>query len=91
MSYWDRFGVNIKVENNSYSLDSNNGFEVQRGIKTSLSVERVYKYKLPKPYSECDFDEKEGYYFGSKRSELFDMIYASEYGYEQQMCVGKSF
>jgi hypothetical protein len=91
MSFWDRFGVNIKIENGSYSLDSNNGFEVQRGVKTSVSIERVYKYKLPNPYSECDYDESSmgDLDLNIKNREIFNLIRKSEYGYERQLCVGK--
>jgi hypothetical protein len=91
MSYLDKFGVNIKIENASYSLDSNNGFEVQRGVKTSVSIERVFKYKLPNPYSECDYDESsmDDLDFKTENPELFNIIRKSEYGYEQQLCVGK--
>lgn len=53
-------------------------------------MERVFKYKLAKPYSECDLEAEKAIGFTIKDSELFDLIYKSEFGYEQQMCVGKN-
>lgn len=50
LSYLDILGVNVKIENNSFSVDSNNGFEVKSGTRTHVAIERIFKYNLPKPF-----------------------------------------
>ena len=72
----------------SYSIESHNGFEVPSGFKTALAVERIFKYSLPKPYSNCDdiIEKNE-----LKNSEIYDAIIRYGYDYEQQFCMSKRF
>ena len=58
------------------------------GVKTSVSIDRAFKYKLAYPYSECTIDDTNGY-VDLKDPELFNLIYYSEFGYEQQMCISE--
>ena len=81
-------GVLLKIENTTFSVDSHNGYDISSGFKTKVSMERVFKSSLPKPYSSCDLD-------GDERPrlvdyELYDLIYHSKYTYEQQLCIGNS-
>ena len=89
LSYLDILGVNVKIENNSFSVDSNNGFEVKSGTRTHVAIERIFKYNLPKPYSNCDIDniENDKVSDGKLKSSLFMRIRNSSYQYEQQFCI----
>ena len=84
LSYLDRFGVNVKIENNSFSIDSNNGFELKSGTRTNVAIERTFKHNLPRPYSNCDFLSE-----WTDDKELFNAIRDSSYQYEQQFCISK--
>ena len=70
-------GVLLKIENNTYSVDSHNGYDISSGFKTKVSIERIFKSSLSKPYSSCDLD-------GDERPslldyEFYDLIYHSKY------------
>ena len=79
-------GITLKIENNTYSVDSHNGYDISSGFKTKVAIERIFKSSLPKPYSSCDFE------MGVRPSlvdyEFYDHIYHSKYNYEQQLCIG---
>ena len=47
------------LENDLFSVDSNNCFEVKSGTGTHVAIERLLQYNLPKPYSNCDADNIE--------------------------------
>ena len=80
-------GVNFKMENNTFSVDSHNGFDASSGFKTKIAMERVFKTNLPKPYSSCDFRNDEMPKVAN--NELTDLIYHSKYDYEQQLCISE--
>jgi len=81
-------GVILKIENNSYSVDSHNGYDISSGFKTKVAIERIFKTSLSKPYSSCDIYEDERPSLVDY--ELYDLIYHSKYTYEQQLCIGNS-
>ena len=73
--------------NNSFSIDSHNGYEISSGFKTKVAIERIFKANLPKPYSNCDLaDEEEP---NLANTELYDLIHHSKYNYEQQLCISR--
>ena len=79
-------GAQIKVENNSYSVDSGNGFDISSGFKTSMALERVFKFSLAHPYSSCNLVNDSP---DLEDATLFNMIYKSKYNYEQQFCISE--
>ena len=80
-------GVNFKIENSTFSVDSHNGYDASSGFKTKVAIERVFKKNLPKPYSSCDFRDDEKPKVAN--TELYDLIYHSKYDYEQQLCISE--
>ncbi len=74
-------GVKIQIENSSFLSENSNGIRISNGFETDISVERIYKYSLPQPYSSCEIDEN-----AHHPSHLYKMISASPYLYEQQIC-----
>ena len=80
-------GVQLKIENNSFSIDSHNGYEISSGFKTKIAIERIFKANLPKPYSNCDLVDEEEPHLAN--TELYDLIHRSKYNYEQQLCISR--
>jgi len=78
-------GINLKIENNTFAVDSHNGYDVTSGFITKIAIERTFKTHLPKPYSSCDFYDDEKVILDNY--ELYDLIYHSKYDYEQQFCI----
>lgn len=74
-------GVKIQIENSSFLSENSNGIRISNGFETDISVERIYKFSLPQPYSSCEIDEN-----AHHPSHLYKMISASPYLYEQQIC-----
>ena len=80
-------GAYIRIENSSYLNDEtlDNGIYIAPGKWTNALVNRVFKYILPMPYSNCELDGN------SVRSqttyELVKQIAHSPYEYTQQTCM----
>ena len=79
-------GVYLKIENNTFAVDTTLAYDVSSGFKARVTVERIYKTYLPRPYSNCDLvdDENPPYLVNA---ELYNLIYHSKYNYEQQLCI----
>ena len=78
-------GALIRIENNSFLSDSqySEGIRVSPGFETSISIDRLFKFNLPKPYSNCDIDNTAPKEFDSY---LYKKIANSTYNYNQQLC-----
>jgi hypothetical protein len=77
-------GALVKIENGSYLMShQTDGYGLEPGYWTSVSVSRSFKYSLPKPYSDCLIDNKTN---GGFHSELFNLIQNSAYRYTQPTC-----
>ena len=87
---YNTFDSQVIIENNShlneFTLD---GIRLPGGFETNINVERVLKYNLPKPYSNCDLgiDTPEG----SFNSELYNLFSYSDHEYTQQICLEQCF
>ncbi len=82
-------GVLIRVDNSSYLTGYNfDGIRVSPGFQTDISIERSFKFILPKPYSDCEIDESSS---KTINSELYDLIAKSQYQYTQQLCLEQCF
>ena len=77
--------LNLKIENNTLYGDSNVAYDVSSGFRTKVTIERIFKTNLPKPYSNCDLAE--GKEPNLADLELCDLIHHSKYNYEQQLCI----
>ena len=65
-------GALVRIGNGSYFTDnSNNNIFLSPGFNTYVSLEREFKFMLPKPYSNCLIDNQTNAGF---HSELFDLI-----------------
>ncbi len=75
----------IRIENSSYLTNSLplDGIKIEPGPTNSISVSRVFKANLPRPYSNCLIDNETNADF---HSELFDLIQNSKYSYKQELC-----
>ena len=73
----------IFIENNSYSSEKWSGVQLAPGMETFVSVERLFKFNMVKPYSNCDIDNDSPDRFDS---ELYNLILDSDYQYSQQLC-----
>ncbi len=76
----------IKVENGSYMSDDKlEGVFLSPGQSQAISIDRNFNFYLPKPYSNCDIanqNSQESMF----NSNLFELIYHSNYEYTQQLC-----
>ena len=69
------------MENSTYeSDDSWDGIYLQPGSNTGVLLERTFKSFLPKPYSECEIDNR---WPSTIRSDLYELINISPYQYYQ--------
>jgi len=77
----DGLGIVLRVDNSSYStFYLNDGIFVPSGFITYVLIDREFKSTLPKPYSNCELEAT------SSKSELYNRIGRSKYGYSQQFC-----
>ena len=84
--YGNGIGAKIRIENSSYSTDTLDGIDVSSGVKTSISIQRMFKRNLPRPYSNCEISNNSPTAYNS---ELYYLIANSSYIYEQQLCFGQ--
>ena len=83
------FDAIISIENgshlNEFHLD---GVRVPSGFETHISVDRSFKFNLPKPYSNCDLDNDLSVAFDS---ELYNLFAHSPREYTQQICLTQCY
>ena len=80
-------GILLRIENSSYLTEqANNGVPISTGARTSVIVDREFKYTLPNPYSSCEVDSTSPKVIDS---DLYNLIAQSQYEYSQQMCFGQ--
>ena len=78
-------GALVRIGNGSYFTDnSNNNIFLSPGFNTYVSLEREFKFMLPKPYSNCEIDSDTPMF--RHDSDLFNLIGHSNYDYSQQLC-----
>ena len=84
-SYLGGRGGIVRIENSSYltSFNTLDGIKITPGGYTSVSVSRLFKSSLPRPYSNCLIDNQTNAGFQSK---LFNLIQNSPYRYTQSLC-----
>ena len=83
-SIFSGLGAIIHIENSSYSSkQSMRGIQLASGFRTFLSVDRMFKHTLPKPYSNCEINENSP---KTSYSDLYDLIANSSYEYTQELC-----
>ena len=80
-------GATIKIDNNSYEVTGNDlsPVDLSPGYEFNIVVDRIYSYKLPKPYSNCDLDltgPNNGF-----NSYLYKAFLDKNYQYKQQSCI----
>ena len=57
-SVYGGLGAVIRIENSSYFVDHGwEGIKVQSGFQSDISIDRIFKFIKPKPYSTCEIDE----------------------------------
>ena len=55
--YYFDSGFLIRIDNSSYSVSNYDGIGIKNGVETDIVIkDRIYSFRLPKPYSDCDFD-----------------------------------
>ena len=91
---FNALGAIIKIDNSSYLIDRylNGGIKIASGFHTDLSINRNFKFYLPKPYSNCDL-ENDNQQIKSLKHEnsLIDEFLSSRYQYSQQNCFIQCF
>ena len=80
-------GITVAVNNHlSYPL-LGNSIDINVDTATNISISRVFINKLPKPYSECDFDLDDAATSETiPQSELYKLTQASNFTYRQIDC-----
>ncbi len=77
-------GALLRIDNSSYLTSyQTDGYGLEPGYWTSISVHRSFKFSLPKPFSNCLIDNQTNSGF---QSSLFDLIQNSAYKYTQPTC-----
>ena len=81
-------GGMLKIENGSTFNDEKlEGVFVSPGLSPAVSIERNLNAYMPKPYSNCDVENRyRGGGTTNFNSDLFKLIYHSKYEYSQQLC-----
>ncbi len=58
-------------------------------MRSEISLDRSFKFSMPKPYSNCDIDNDISQ--PKFDSRLFNLIYHSKYEYSQDLCLDQGF
>ncbi len=88
-SYDEGYGAFIRIDNASYSIDHNiDGIKIAPGQLIDLNLNRVFKFTMPKPYSNCEIDESSPKVIDS---DLYNLIANSSYQYSQSLCFQQCF
>jgi hypothetical protein len=83
--YSNSYGVNIRIENNTYSThNKQNVIALNGGTINYMPLQRRFSSKLPNPYSNCDIDNTNPGYISSP---YYNLILNSPYQYSQDLCV----
>ena len=79
-------GIYLRVENGSSPRgDTFNGIFLATGYITYVSVDRLFRHNLPRPYSSCDISATA--HANSFDSDLYRLVSHSEYEYRQELCL----
>ncbi len=46
-------GYHVIINNQTYGITFNEGYDISPGVETNLAINRLYESTKPKPYSEC--------------------------------------
>ena len=78
------YGLVIRIDNSSYRVSTDDGIVVSPGFETHIGInDRIYSYRLPRPYSNCDIEKSKKYEFNS---EYYNLIIDSNTTYKQKLC-----
>lgn len=86
-SLYPDYGIVIRIDNSTYEVASEEGISISTGFETDLAInDRVYAFRLPKPYSNCDIEA------GSEKSFKSDSIWynkmvENKINYNQEGCI----
>ena len=87
-SFTGGFGAVIRIENNSYLIDTSlvdKNIRVMPGTDVSIKISRSFQFSLPKPYSTCDIPNDDQDMF--IRTNYFFRLFANSiYQYTREAC-----
>ena len=82
-------GAIIRVDNNSYLIDQNlHDISITPSLKSIITIDRTFKFMLPRPYSSCEIDNESPKDFDSH---LYKTILHSPYQYSRTFCLQQCF
>ena len=87
-SIYSGLGLIVRIENGTYLENNFDGVKVASGFQTDINIQRKFESYLTKPYSACDLPNGEK---KSLDSDLYDLIYHSDYQYNQHTCLVQCF
>jgi hypothetical protein len=87
--YGEGLGALVLFSNNSHLSSSKKKVYVPSGMRSVISIDRSFKFSLPKPYSNCDIDNNN--LPPNLDSPLFNLIYHSKYEYSQDLCLNQCY
>ena len=74
-SVYGGMGALIRIENSSYFVDHGwEGVKLQGGFQSDITIDRKFKFIMPKPYSNCEIDSNTPVAANQFNSDLFDII-----------------
>ena len=74
-SVYGGIGALIRIENSSYYVDHGwEGIKLQGGFQSDITIDRKFKFIMPKPYSNCEIDSDTPVETNQFNSDLFDII-----------------
>ena len=85
-------GLLVRIENSSYITNNEmNSFHLESARYTDVKIDRLFKFILPRPYSNCDIDLTTHEPISSVTLDrmFFDPIARSEYLYTQEFCLNQ--
>jgi hypothetical protein len=95
-SIYGGVGALIRIENSSFFVDQGwEGIRLPGGFQSDITIDRKFKYTMPKPYSNCEVDIEKTSTFshssGGFNSDLFELIKNTRYAYSQKLCFGQCY
>ena len=87
-SFQNGAGALVILENSTYLDYQNYEIQIAPAHKTSVSVKRRFEFHLPKPYSECDINNKAPARYSSH---LYNLFLNSNYAYSRQACFSQCY
>ena len=83
--YFDT-GFLIRIDNSSYSVSNYDGIGIDNGVETDIVIkDRIYSFRLPKPYSDCDLDSNSLNTYSSKQYNK--IVNSNNTQYKREYCL----